>query len=171
MNIGEIIMENNNKGTYAAMRFSLASALALQKFCQKFKVPNCLKLADYHSTLLYSRNYLPDYTPAGRLDPPMIALPKNLEIWESPANAFKKEATNCLVLRINCPELVDRFEYLMNNHDATYDYDEYKPHVTLSYDVGDFSLDGIDCCKEIPELELVVEYSETLDLDKTFDTE
>ena len=31
----------------------------------------------------------------------------------------------------------------MKEHGATYDYDEYKPHITLSYDVDDLDPDQL----------------------------
>lgn len=159
--------EETKKGTYAAFRFSSESATALKEFCEENGIPNSLKVEDFHSTLLYSRKYLPEYEPAGQLDQSLNAKPVELEVWTSPPNAFKENETKCLVLKYECQEQVDRFNQLMDEHDATYDYDEYKPHVTLSYDIGEFDATALDVGK-IPVLEVVEEYGEELNLDKTF---
>jgi hypothetical protein len=168
MKITEIIMENENKkGTYAAYHFSDETTTTLKEFCEANNIPNALNPEDFHSTLLYSRKYLPDYEPAGCLDQPLIATPIGFEVWTSPANAFKENETKCLILKYECKGQVERFNQLMSEHEATYDYDEYKPHVTLSYDIGDFDISELDI-SQIPPLEAVEEYAEELNLDKTF---
>jgi len=156
-----------NKGTYAAVRFSDDTLQNIKEFIDNNDIKNGLDTKDIHATLLYSRNHLPDYVPKGDIS--YTASPSNFEVWESPANAFKDEITHCLVLLLDCDELKDRFSELMDEHDATYDFDEYKPHITLSYDVGkDFDITTLNV-SDIKDLQIVTEYSEELNLDKTFD--
>jgi len=159
------------RGTYAGMKFDSDSVAKLISFAEDNDIPKILSANEFHTTLLYSRKYLPNYEPIGMLDEPLEASAMNFEIWDSPANAFKDEATRCLILKMECPEQVQRFNFLMDEHGASYDYDEYIPHTTLSYDVGDdFKLDSIQTdLSELNPLYFVEEYSEILDLDKTYD--
>ena len=155
------------KGTYAGVKFSDDTVDALIAYCRDNMITNALGAKDFHSTLLYSRKHLPDYEPAGELPEPYIGTPKEFDVWPSPPNAFKEKETNCLILKYDCEELVDRFNFLMDEHDATFDYDEYTPHVTLSYDAGD--LDASTLPAFTGQLEIVSEYEEEEDWDKTCD--
>ena len=156
------------KGTYAGLHFSKDTIRRMMGYARKNKVPNILGESEFHSTLLYSRKFLPEYEPAGNLDTSLFAIPEAVEIWESPPNAFKKDLTNCLILKYKCQEQEDRFDELMTVHEASYDYDEYKTHVTLSYNVGDLQVEDLTNPAEIGDMEIIEEYSEELNLDKVF---
>jgi len=69
-----------------------------------------------------------------------------------------------LVLKVESDWLLKRHDYLMVVHDAIYDYPEYIPHITLSYDIGDMPQpefpNGIK-----PKLHLDIEYAEELSLE------
>lgn len=147
------------KGTYAGVKLSVSSDKLLTDFLRKEDIQNPVPSNKLHVTLLYSRKYLPDYEPAGVYDKPLIATPLGFEIWKS------QSGKNCLVLKLSCQKLVDRHRELMTEHNATFDYDEYTPHVTLSYDVGDRQITGKDTLKFSYPLTIVSEYIEDLDLD------
>ncbi len=171
MKILELIESAKNadtKGTYVGVKFDDASLDALMNFVEDNNIPNPLTRPDFHSTVVYSRKHLPDYEPLGSIDPTWKAKPTGFEIWESKPNAYKKEHTFCLVMKIDCSNMVDRHNSARDDHGATYDFDEYKPHVTLSYDVGeDFSEDDLTWSGE--PLGVSTEYTEDLDLDKSYD--
>lgn len=67
-----------------------------------------------------------------------------------------------LVLLIECEELHNRHEFLMKEHDASYDYPTYKPHITLSYDAGEVDLDKLTDLTSLKDLEITTEYGEDL---------
>ena len=77
-------------------------------------------------------------------------MPGEFDVWEtSPTQGAK---TRCLILKIDCPELVARHKELMDEHEATYDYPVYQPHITLSYDIGDLDINDLpDVKKTIPK--------------------
>jgi len=155
----EDITEAKKPGTYAGVRFSPSTVKALRAFGKDNGIPNRLPHENFHTTLLYSRKHLPNYTPVGDYDNPLVGIPKVWEKWPSKPDDDGK-VSMCLVLQFTCPELVKRHKELMDEHDAHYDFDEYKPHVTLSYDVGDFNV------KDLPtfgdDIEIVSEYQEEL---------
>jgi hypothetical protein len=126
-------------------------------------IPNMLDKEKLHSTLLYSRKHCPNYEPAEQVS--YIGKPLHFEVWKTQdPNGTGK--TRCLVLRFDCPELVERHNMLRKEHGATHDYPEYNPHITLSYDIGrsDEKLFP-DVQKHLGLIKMVQEYSEDLDLD------
>lgn len=163
MKMSELMEETKQPdGTYAAVTFDGDTNKMLVNFCKDNNIPNPLNENDFHCTVTYSRKHLPDYDPLTTIDPSWQAKADHFEVWESGANAFKDHVTHCLVLKLNCPELHERFKYAMDDLGATYDYDEYKPHVTLSYDVGEeFDHESLPMPGNIS---IVSEYTEDLNL-------
>lgn len=158
MKVSEIF-ENGEKGTYAAVRFSPATNATLEQYTKDNKVPKPPKAKDFHTTLLYSRKHLPNYQAAGKLDDPLIGTPTGFDIWPSQPDENGKKK-NVLVLEFSCPALFQRHHKLMHQHGATYDFDRYRPHITLSYDAGDLDPSKLPDFDE--ELEIVEEYMEDL---------
>lgn len=159
------LLEKEEKGLYAAVKFSSDTIQKIIDFAGK-SIPNLLKKKDFHSTLIYSRKPVKGFKPTPKLNE--FGQPTKFEIWESPPNAFKKEKTYCLVMKYDCNYMHNRWKEAMDMG-ATYDYDEYKPHVTLSYDVGkDFKISDLPSISKLGELKITNEYSEDLDVDKTF---
>ena len=166
MKVKELLKEEKKEGLYAAVRFSTETVDRIVKFAHETGIPNLLKVEDFHSTLAYSRVPVPKFSPAPNVTE--IGIPTSFEIWESPPNAFKPEKTFCLVLKYDSDYMHKRFKEIMSMG-ATYDYDEYKPHLTFSYDVGpDFKVEDLPDVKQLGKLNIVGEYTEDLDLDKTF---
>lgn len=144
---------NEEKGTYAGFKFDKESQDYIMDLIKELNVPNPVSRDDLHSTLLYSEKYLPDYKAAKNING--VAVADKLEI-------FKTDEGNVLVLRLDSEFMRKRHNELMRVHDATYPYPEYKPHVTLSYDVGDFKIPKVKLSKGII---IDKEYQEDLDKD------
>lgn len=145
-------LTESEKGTYAAARPSPFDHALLHKLMSDHNVPN--PEDNLHATLLYSRKHLPDYEPSPGIE--HHADTHKLEMWPT------KSGKNCLVLKLGSKSLKDRHEHLMDTHKATYDYPEFKPHISLSYDVGDY--DHTELSKHIPQsIKLSNEYKEDLD--------
>lgn len=152
---------NPKKGTYAAVRLSEASTDALQKWAKACNIPNILPAKKMHVTLLYSRRHCPNYVPAGKIDPPWIGKVKAKDVFMTrPTDG--SEPSRCLVLKLDCLELFNRHLTLMNEHNATYDFPLYMPHVSISYNMGD--VDVLTLPKYDGPIEIVEEYGEDLDL-------
>ena len=119
-------------GTYAGVRFDPATTDALIKYTQDGKIPNPLPPKEYHSTILYSSRPCPEYKPLGDLKEPWMGHSPKIEVW--PTQSGKR----CLVIHYKSDDLENRHNELMKKHNATYDFPEFKSHMTLSYDIGDF---------------------------------
>lgn len=169
MKIKEILEEasepiNVKKGTYAGAHFSPATVDALSQYCKTHNIPNAIAPDKFHTTILYSRKYCPDYKAAGKYDPMLVGKALgNFHVWKTSPSDPNAEKTNCLILPFDCPDLAARHKELMDTHGATYDYDEYKPHVTLSYNIGDLDVDSLPPFEG--DIEIADEYQEDLDLD------
>ena len=142
-------------GTYAATKPDGATARHFIRVMEKYGVPNIEDEEKLHCTLLYSRKHLPDYIPNPYLE--HNARATHLEVWPT------KSGANCLVLKIYSPEQEHRHEQLMFLHDAEYDYPEYKTHISLSYDIGDYDHTQLPIAELKIPFKLTSEYHEPLD--------
>ena len=106
---------------------------------------------------MYSRVFLPEYE---------SSLPKEIKGERYSVSGYELfgDNKNILVLLLDAPSLVDRHNQIMNDHKGSYDYPEYIPHVTISYDVKDFCLDNFDL-NYFSDIMFVpiLEYAEPLD--------
>lgn len=160
MKLSEIT--NKNKGTYIAYHLSNSSMHTLEKWMKDKEIPNALHKDKLHVTIVYSRKYLPDFKARGNLSPTPLAKPKEFVIWKNSDDSGEKNA-NCLIMLLNFPEAEKRHKQIRDEHGATFDYDKYQPHITLSYNIGDMDIKDL----EVPKLNLTFdeEYMEDLDLD------
>lgn len=160
MRIDELLRLNEapEDGTFAGVHFSNASVQALKEFADANQIPNQTPIEDYHSTLLFSRSPLPNYEPWGAYKSALTAIPKY-------ATIFGEGDEKALVIVLDAPGLVKRHKYLMSKHpEATWDHDEYLPHVTLSYNAGDFDPNSLNVT-DIGPLEFIEEYGADIEPD------
>lgn len=164
MKLTDLINEDKKetKGTYAAVHFNKDTIDGIKKYIKENNIPNHTKFDKMHTTLLYSKKYCPDYEPMGKYDTPMVGKYKEFDVWDSQPDDDGNIA-KCLVMCYDCSELTKRHNELMKEHSAVYDFDEYKSHITFSYDIGDMNI------KDLPKfdgkIEIVEEYGEDLNLD------
>jgi len=164
MKIKEILEEKRKtvRGIYAGVKPSQETKENLADYMEDNKIPLPVKADKLHTTILYSRKHLPNYKPAGKLDVPYVGKTVGFTVWKTTPEDPNEEKANCLVLKFKCPALVKRHEELMKEHGATFDYDKYETHITLSYDIGDLDV------SKLPEvdfdLEFDTEYLEELNL-------
>lgn len=160
MKLKDIMESKTTKGTYAAVTFNRNTNKLIHDYIKETKLPNAVRPDRLHTTLLYSRKYVPEFKAQGKIDPPWIGEPESFDVWES------QEGARCLVLKYSCKKLEQRHKELMDKYDATYDFLTYQPHITFSYDIGDIDpADLPDVRKFVGDIEIVEEYDEDLDLD------
>ena len=165
MRLREVMENKQPSGTYAAVHFDEQTVDKLQQFIKDNNIPNAIAPSKMHCTLLYSRKHLPDYKAPGTMDPPLDGVPTELEKWPSQPDSEGK-VSMCLVLKFDCPKLVERHKMLMHVHGAEFDFDDYTPHVTLSYDVAGMKVKDLSNIKEtVDNIKIVQEYGDDLNLD------
>lgn len=163
MRLQDLQEQEEKKGTYAGIQFDDDTKDRIMQFIKENKIPNPIARDKLHTTLIYSRKYLPKYEAAGKINPPWVAEPVDFDVWESQADKDGKKS-RCLVMKIECTECTERHNEIMDEHKATFDYDEYRPHITLSYDIGDFKTSTLPKASTIGDLKAVKEYKEDLNL-------
>jgi 2'-5' RNA ligase len=158
--VGYLVEESDERenGTYVAVNFSKESRKELSRSLKNMGIPNRHPSDKYHCTVMYSNNPLHEWEEENQepiqFDPPKKFKVTEFEIFET------RSDTNALVLRGECDYLNERYEMILNDHNADYSYDEYKPHVTVSYDCGNIDVEELDM-SEVPEyLDIVEEYTE-----------
>jgi len=151
------VKEINTKGTYAGFRVAERSCADINEYINKNKIPQSRsdKEQRRHVTLLYSRKYLPEYEPAGPVR--YECRPAGFEVFPT------QDGWRSLVLLIESEALEQRHKTLMKRHKATFDYDEFKPHVTFSYNIGDMPIGSLP--PFVKTILLDEEYSEDLEID------
>jgi len=166
MKLNQIIEEDvdeGGKGTYAGVRFDDDTVNRIKSFINDNEIPQPVPDEKMHTTVLYSRKHLPNYEAAGDFESPHEGTPTEFDLWESQPDEDGIR-NNCLVLQYDCDPLVERHKSLMDEHGATFDFEEYKPHVTLSYNVGDLDLSNLNP-SDVGPINVVSEYQEELNID------
>lgn len=116
-------------GTYVSMDLSDESRELLDNFVQmNLGLTERVDPSTYHITIIYSRTPVPSaeqYAGYGEEQPARVT---GYEVFPT------KNDGKCLVMRLECP-----FAELLNKQltaeGATSDYDSYKPHLTIAYDI------------------------------------
>lgn len=135
MRAHEIILENNNSGLFIGIRLSAESISNLTKWQAKNNIPNPFKATELHVTLLSSKNQPFPWKPKKhnlKLDPKTYKLKKF------------GENEDLLVLCFDSNVLQYRHHYAMQKFNLQWDFDSYKPHITLAKDLpSDFDISKI----------------------------
>lgn len=116
-------------GTYVALQMSQESQDLLDNFvANNLGLDERVSKNSYHITVIYSRTPVPSaeqYSGYGNGQPARVM---GYELFPT------KSDGQCLVMRVECP-----FAELLNKQltadGATSDYDSYKPHVTIAYNI------------------------------------
>ena len=137
-------------GLYVAAKFNESTLDRIEELQRGLKVPNPVPRDKIHSTICYSRVNVPYVTASGSFE---VATSGHLEVWQT-------QDGPTLVLLLDSEYLRCRHMYA-KALGATYDFDEYNPHITLSYNVGPLSFKG----KHDINIVLDREYKEPLQLD------
>src|SRR5271157_1263714 len=152
------------RGTYFGVKPTKETVAAMREFMGDHHIPNPVEDDKLHATVVFSRAFC-NARPLGKLDPKWKGEFSSFDIFPTGGPKIEESdrpSTNCLVMRFECPELHERHHFLRKHHGATHDFPEYKPHMSMSYNIEDFdhtNLPDYDGPHEFEE-----EYSEPLDL-------
>ena len=139
-----------NKGTYVCAKFTDETLDALCNLQESLQLYDAVARHKIHSTICYSRVNIPFV--AREPEPILISNRNWLEVWDTPSG-------KTLVLMMDSEHLKERHKYT-EILGGTYDFPEYKPHLTLAYDIGARHIELKDV--DIP---IVALYEDVEDLD------
>lgn len=142
------------KGTYAAVKFTDNTLNAIKNIQQELGLLDPVPVDKLHTTICFSRKYV-DYIPVDTQQD--IGFTKELDI-------FEHNGKRALVLLLDSEYLKYRHNYA-KSIGATYDFPDYKPHITLQYDLGVQHIDYQNIDVSGKSIEMLYEYVEDLDLE------
>ena len=149
------------RGTYYGARPTETTCEAILDFLSDNKIPNPIAEKLMHCTVIYSRVFC-SAKALGDLDPHWKGKFEAYNVWPTSPKP-DEEPTSCLTLGFICPEMHER-HHVLRKEGATHDFPDFKPHLTLSYDVGnDYDHHSLDHYGG--PLVFHQEYSEPLNLD------
>jgi hypothetical protein len=157
-------INTNIGGSYFGVKFSDLTVCRIMKYMEHYEIPNAVCEDSIHATIMYCDHTLPkdDYIAEGKIKPFIHAEFKCLAVWQTQA-VPRRASTRCLVLKFNCPALMWRNLYLMSRYYPNINFKQYQPHITLSYDVGDFKFNHMIAFDH--PIEIVEEYQIERDAD------
>jgi len=149
----EYYYKSFKNGTYFGVVPDEDGMEKIKDLVKKLNLKNPIEDEKIHVTLMYSED-------KGN---PLIP-PSDLVYEEKPVSfALFGPEKNCLVVKLESKDLQDRHNELLANG-FIHSYDDYSPHVTLSYDYeGD--LPDKEKLKDIGMLSFSGEYSQAIDDD------
>lgn len=142
-------------GTYIAATPTEESLDSLEKLQKRLGIKNPVSRDEMHCTIIYSLRGDPNVRPYNKG-------------WTAEASGLRLlgENKNCLVLELESEDLQRRHEQLKYNG-LTHTFDEYIPHITLSYEYEDEEIDDELLYDEngdsVVLVEFESEYSEPLE--------
>lgn len=144
-------------GSYFAVKFSEMTKNEIIKYVERYEIPNPTHRDLLHATVMFASDILTEPSPEGLIVPMIQGKFKCFSIWNTKPT---DDGTiyNCLVLKFLCPALIWRHKYLMSRHYPDIEYQQYIPHITLSYDIGDMSIYHLPAFEGL--IEIVEEYHE-----------
>lgn len=155
----ETVKPTIDPGIYMCAKYCQQSQERIKHMQKVMGLLNPVSMDKLHTTVVYSKKTV-DLFPRENISESASIV--DIERWET-------KYGSTIVGMISSPYLEDRFKDAMDAG-ATYDYDTYKPHITLSYteNVDDIDVKIMKNRLNFPiELSIFSEEVEALDLDKT----
>lgn len=121
-------------GTYAELVPDAATKAMLSNLAAKLGISDPTPHDKLHTTVIYSRRPCPGMQDIDGQPFPHAGRIAALETFPT------QTGTRCLVALVQCPQLDQLHADLRQQHGATHDYPDFRPHFTLSYDYGDGDL-------------------------------
>lgn len=132
MNIASLSQYAKHKdGTYVSLEMSDESRDLLDNFVEmNLGLTERVDKKTYHITVIYSRTPVPS---AENLNHMSNSLPVEAQVTHYEVFPTKNDG-KCLVMRLICP-YATRLNSALTAAGATSDYDTYKVHMTIAYDI------------------------------------
>jgi hypothetical protein len=116
-------------GTYVSMDLSDESRALLDNFVEmSLGLTERVDPSTYHITVIYSRTPVPTAEHIAGMSTTTIASVVGYEVFPTKSNG------KCLVMRLQF-SFAESLNSKLTQEGATSDYPEYKPHLTLAYDM------------------------------------
>lgn len=115
-------------GTYVFLKASPLSRSMYKHFIEINNIPNPVSIDDLHCTLIYSPGRFVDIGTTSYKQGRYGEL-VDFDIWKA------DDGNNVLVGKLNSTEIINRHHELKEIHGFDHHFDEYRPHISLSYNI------------------------------------
>lgn len=123
------MLDNDKQPMYVAVRPDRRTIDYLQSVIARYKIPQPHSGEKMHCTEIYSTK--PTKVPQIQPNRIFKATISKFEVFNT------RDGKRCLVAKLDSPDLQARHKELMTELEASYDFPDYLPHITMSYDIGD----------------------------------
>jgi hypothetical protein len=125
----EEMLDNDKQPMYVAVRPDYRTIEYLQSVIRRFNIPQPHSGEKMHCTEIYSTK--PTKVPQVQPNRIFKAVITSFDVFKS------RDGKRVLVAKVESSDLQARHTELMTELEASYDFPDYLPHITLSYDIGD----------------------------------
>lgn len=123
--------ESHPYGTYAKLLLDDQSIRSLVSLIKNLSLPNPVPADSLHTTVLYSRKPIPEAVELNSMAARYQGKVSGLARWPT------QDGKTCLVALIDCRPAIKLHDRIKDHYGATWDFPQFHPHVTLSYDVDE----------------------------------
>lgn len=115
-------------GTYAEIKLDEQTTNYINSLMDHLGIENRTELHELHTTIVYSKTPCEGAMVLDGMPTPFNGTIRKLQVWPT------QDGKNCLVAIVDCPLANRLHQHFRNHHSASHDFDDYTPHITLSYD-------------------------------------
>lgn len=115
-------------GTYVSCTYTDETNQNLATWCVENLIPDPLDPAKYHTTIIYSRAPIPKAFEILKLKEDLEFKAKGFHLFDSKEDPLRA----ALVIELDAPEIVAAHKRMIAGG-GTHDYDDFTPHLTVSY--------------------------------------
>ncbi len=119
-------MKFHKNGTYASLKVSEKSAIKIVEWAKKNKINNVVDAEYLHCTVVFSRKPVPE------LENWQLILPTTVKIKNWRIFPQQEKIEKALVLELDASKIINLHNRIEKDLHATYDFDEFIPHITIS---------------------------------------
>lgn len=148
------LLETDKQPMYVAVKPDNKTVQMIDRLIDRYQIPKPIPSHKFHCTLIYSRK--PTLEPVDQIHRIYKATINKFDIFNT------RDGKRCLVLKLSSTDLQVRHKELMTELDASYDFPTYIPHITMSYDVGDFDPATLNQALTFDPIYLMSEYHQVL---------
>jgi len=123
-------------GTFVGVKFDQSTIDSLMDWIDSMGLETHEPADELHTTVLLDKEHEFDWEPQS-FESPIEVSPETFSL-----DLFGQDK-NVLVLKYQCDELADRHSRGMEEHNLSWDFPEYSPHVTLSYDGSNIDIESL----------------------------
>lgn len=137
MRYTELKEEKEGPGTFVGVNLGPKTLKRLTNWIDSQDIDKPTPTDDIHITLILSKTKEFSWDPE-TYDPKIKVLPDTYKF-----DKFGDEG-NVLVLTFQCPDLREKHFNAREEHNLSWDFDDYHPHITLSYDAENIDINDLD---------------------------